>query len=166
MGKVSDSTGGTPAIAVLRRAGVAHRVRAYQHNPRSGLGYGPEAAAALGMPPERVFKTLMARIGDQLVTAIVPVNASLDLKALAAAANGKKAAMAAPADAQRATGYVVGGISPLGQKRAHRTVIDASAREFETMLVSAGARGLDVELAPADLAALTGAAFAPIAKTD
>ncbi len=156
----------TPAVAVLSRAGVPHTVRPYEHDPTAharGLGYGRQAAAALGVPPEKVFKTLLAEVDGTLTVAVVPVTAQLDLKALAAAVGGKRAAMADPHVAQKATGYVVGGISPLGQRRRLRTVLDAMAREQETILVSAGRRGLDVELAPADLAALTGAVVAAIA---
>jgi Cys-tRNA(Pro)/Cys-tRNA(Cys) deacylase len=164
MARKRDTTGGTPALMALRRDGAPHTVHAYAHDPRSGLGFGLEAAATLGFPPARVFKTLLAVADGRLAVAIVPVTGSLDLKALAAALGAKKATMADPADAERATGYVVGGISPLGQKRAHPTVIDASAEAFATVLVSAGARGLDVELAPEDLARLTRGRFAPIGR--
>jgi Cys-tRNA(Pro)/Cys-tRNA(Cys) deacylase len=116
------------------------------------------------VPPERVFKTLVAEVDGALTVAVVPVSASLDLKALAAAAGGKRAAMADPAAAERTTGYVRGGISPLGQRKALPTVVDASARDFDTVFVSAGKRGLEVELAPADLVALTRAAVAGIAR--
>lgn len=145
----------TPALRALTEAGVAHTVRAYEHDPASDLPFGLEAAQALGVDPARVFKTLMADVDGALVVAIIPVADRLDLKALAAAAGGRKAAMADPAVAERATGYVVGGISPFGQRRAHRTVLDATALDHAKILVSAGRRGLDVELAPADLLALT-----------
>jgi Cys-tRNA(Pro)/Cys-tRNA(Cys) deacylase len=158
---------GTPATKVLVTAGVPHVVRPYEHDPQAraqGLSYGQEAALALGVDPARVFKTLLAEVDGALVVAVVPVDAHLDLKALAAAVGGKKATMAAPSDAERATGYVVGGISPLGQRRRLPTVIDASASGFETVLVSAGRRGVDVELAPDDLRRLTSARSAPIAR--
>jgi Cys-tRNA(Pro)/Cys-tRNA(Cys) deacylase len=157
---------GTPAITALRRAGVEHTLHAYAHDAAArarGLAYGIEAAQALGVEPERVFKTLLAEVDGALTVAVVPVLAQVDLKALATAQGGKRAAMADPTVAERATGYVVGGISPLGQRRALPTVIDDSAEGQPTILVSAGRRGLDVELAPADLARLTGARLAPIA---
>jgi Cys-tRNA(Pro)/Cys-tRNA(Cys) deacylase len=135
----------------------------YEHDPRA-TSYGVEAAQVLGLPEARVFKTLLADADGRLVVAIVPVSGLLDLKALARALGVRKAAMADPAAAERATGYVVGGISPLGQKRAHPTVLDASALEHETVLVSAGRRGLDVELAPAELVTLTSAKVAAIAQ--
>ncbi|MBK6872497.1 MAG: Cys-tRNA(Pro) deacylase [Kineosporiaceae bacterium] len=155
----------TPALAVLTAAGVPHTVRAYDHDTTAharGLAYGLEAARALGVPPERVFKTLLAEVDGRLTVAIVPVTQQLDLKALAAASGGKKAVMADPAMAERTTGYVVGGISPLGQRKRLPTVLDASAGDHAAILVSAGRRGLDVELAAADLTALTGAVLAPI----
>jgi len=151
----------------LSAAGVPHTLRAYEHDPRArdrGLSFGMEAAQALGLDPAQVFKTLLADVDGRLVVAVVPVDRSLDLKALAAAAGGKRAVMAEPAAAERATGYVVGGISPLGQRRRLPTVVDASATQWPTILVSAGRRGLDVELAPADLVALTGALTAPVAR--
>jgi Cys-tRNA(Pro)/Cys-tRNA(Cys) deacylase len=155
------AAGGTPAVQALERARVRHVVHPYQHDPRAA-SYGPEAAEVLGVDPARVLKTLLAYVDGSLVVGIVPVSARLDLKALARAVGGRKAAMADPAAAQRATGYVVGGISPLGQKRPHPTVIDSSALEHDTVLVSAGRRGLDVELAPGDLVAMTSAATADI----
>ncbi|HEX3222732.1 MAG TPA: Cys-tRNA(Pro) deacylase [Nocardioides sp.] len=157
-----SSSGGTPAVQAVDRAGVAHRVHPYEHDPRAG-SYGVEAAEALGVDPARVFKTLLADADGRLVVGIVPVSTRLDLKALARAVGARRAAMADPVVAQRATGYVVGGISPLGQKRAHPTVLDSSALGHDTVLVSAGRRGLDVELAPSDLVALTSATTAPIA---
>ena len=156
-------TGGTPATVALLQAGVAHEMRPYDHDPGAS-SYGLEAARALNVPPERVFKTLLAKVDGCLVVAVVPVSGSLDLKALAAAVGGKRAEMAEAAAAERATGYVVGGISPLGQHKALPTVVDETASSFETVLVSAGRRGLDVELAPADLARLTGARLAPIGR--
>jgi len=157
----------TPAVAALTRAAVAHTLHPYQHDPRA-TAFGDEAVAALGLDPARVFKTLVAVVDmaagrSQLAVGVVPVAGHLDLKALAAAVGGKKAAMAAVADAERSSGYVAGGISPLGQRKALPTVIDASAQGFPTMFVSAGRRGLQVELAPQDLARVTRARFAPIA---
>lgn len=153
---------GTRAIDELARAGVPFAVREYEHDADrhgrgDGPGYGLEAAAALGVAPERIFKTLVAEVDGQLAAAIVPVAGELDLKALAALLAGRRATMARPADAERATGYVVGGISPLGQRRRLRTALDESALDHATILVSGGRRGLDVELAPADLARVTGA---------
>ncbi len=148
--------GGTPATVALERAGVAFTLRPYDHDPRAE-SFGLEAAAALGVDPARVFKTLVASLDGRLVVGIVPVAGRLDLKALARALGGSKAAMAEVAAAERATGYVAGGISPIGQKRTHPTVLDTSALDHATVLISGGRRGLDVELAPADLVAITGA---------
>lgn len=157
---------GTPAIAAAERAKVAFTLHEYAHDPRAA-SYGLEAAEALGVAPERVFKTLLASVdGARLVVAVVPVVAQLDLKALAAAAGGRKAELAKPADAERATGYVVGGISPLGQKKRLATFVDASAAAHPTIHVSAGRRGLEIELAPADLVALTGGSLAAVARWD
>jgi Cys-tRNA(Pro)/Cys-tRNA(Cys) deacylase len=152
---------GTPATALLTRQKVDHRLHSYQHG--SGAAYGPEAAELLGLDPARVFKTLVADVDGKLAVGIVPVSATLDLKALATALGGRKARMAEVAAAERATGYVAGGISPLGQKKRLPTVLDASAEELETLFCSAGRRGLEVELAPADLIRLTGGRFAAIA---
>lgn len=152
---------GTPATTLLQRAGVPHLLHSYAHDP-SAPSFGLEAAEALGMDPARVFKTLMATLDGTLAVAIVPVSSSLDLKKFAAALGGKKAAMADPQVAQRRTGYVLGGISPLGQKQASPTVLDSTAPGFATILVSGGRRGLDIEIAPDDLVALTQAAVAPI----
>jgi Cys-tRNA(Pro)/Cys-tRNA(Cys) deacylase len=146
---------------------VAHELRAYEHDPRArerGLSYGLEAAQALGLDPAQVFKTLLADVDGALTVAVVPVDRTLDLKALAGAVGGKRATMADPAAAERATGYVVGGISPLGQRRRLATVVDVSALDFATVLVSAGRRGLDVELAPGDLVRLTGGVTAAISR--
>lgn len=154
----------TPAVVALTRAGVAHTLHPYEHDPASDLGYGLEAAQAIGVDPARVFKTLCATVDGALAMGIVPVDAKLDLKALAAALGAKKAEMAAPADAERATGYVVGGISPIGGRKRLPTVLDESALAFTVIYVSGGRRGLDVGLAPADLVAVTGATTAPIAK--
>lgn len=164
---------GTPALDVVRAAGVAHVVHEYAApgpaSPRDRdrrPQYGLDAAAALGLDPTRVFKTLIASVDGRLAAAVVPVAHELDLKALAAALGGRKAALADPAQAQRATGYVVGGISPLGARRRLPAVLDASAGGFSTVFVSGGRRGLQLELAPADLARLTGAIEAPISRRD
>lgn len=155
--------GGTPATTALTAAGVTFSVHDYAHDPRTE-SYGDEAAAAMGISPDRVFKTLLADVDGTLTVAVVPVSGQLDLKALARAAGGRKATMADPAAAERSTGYVVGGISPIGQKRPHPTVVDASAHDHPTVFVSAGRRGLEVELAPADLVRVTSAATAPIGR--
>ena len=152
---------GTPATALLAREKVTHTLRPYRHDPRSE-GFGDEAATALGVAPERLFKTLIASVDARLVCAVVPVAGRLDLKALASAIGGKRATMAEPAAAARATGYVVGGISPLAQKTRLPVVIDDSASRYPTVFVSAGKRGLQVELAPSELARLTSAELAPI----
>lgn len=157
------SAGGTPALDLAASAGVAHVVHAYEHDA-SAESYGLEAAAKLGVDPATVFKTLVAQAGTQLVVGIVPVSQQLDLKALAAAVGAKSAAMADMALAERTTGYVAGGISPLGQKKRLATVIDVSAQAFATINVSAGRRGLEIELSPDDLAALTHGTFGAIAK--
>lgn len=153
----------TQATLALDEAGVAYRSHPYQHDP-GAESYGLEAAEVLGVEPEQVFKTLMVDVEGELVVAIVPVTASVHLKALAAAVGGKRAAMADPAAAERRTGYVVGGISPLGQKRPHRTVVDETAELFDAVFVSGGRRGFDVELAPADLIRMTRATVADIAR--
>ena len=158
------SAGGTPALVALDTAGADHVVHPYEHDPASTVGYGMEAAEVLGVDPARVFKTLVTAVDGTLTVAVVPVTGQLDLKALAHAVGGKKAAMAEQAAAERATGYVVGGISPLGQRQRLRTVVDATAQDHETVFVSGGRRGLDVELAPVDLIRLTGAVVAPIAR--
>lgn len=153
----------TPAIAVLQKAKIAHTLLPYEHDPRN-THFGDEAVAALGRDAHQVFKTLVAEVDGRLVVGVVPVAGSLDLKRLAAAVGGKKAVMAAVADAERSSGYVAGGISPLGQRKRLPTVIDSSAEGKARICVSAGKRGLQVELAPADLAAATGGRFAPIAE--
>ena len=152
---------GTPATALLSRRKIGFTLHSYAHT--GGRAYGPEAAQALGLEPARVFKTLVAEVDGNLTVGVVPVDASLDLKALAAAVGGRKARMAEVADAERATGYVAGGISPLGQKKRLPVVVDASAAGWDTVFCSAGRRGLEVELAPADLVAATGATTAEIA---
>ncbi|CRK59688.1 Cys-tRNA(Pro) deacylase YbaK [Alloactinosynnema sp. L-07] len=153
---------GTPATALLTQRKIAHTVHSYEHDPRHE-SFGLEAAAAMGVDPSRVFKTLLADVDGALTVGIVPVAGQLDLKALAAAVGGKRAKMAEVAAAERATGYVAGGISPLGQKKRLRTVLDSSALEMPTMFCSAGRRGLEVEVAAADLVALLSAVVAPIA---
>ncbi len=149
---------GTPAIAAAERAGIPFRVHDYAHDPRAE-SFGTEAVEKLGLDPARVFKTLVADVDGTLTVAVVPVEAKLDLRAL-----GKRARMAGPRAAERATGYVTGGISPLGQRRQLPTVVDESALEFETIYVSAGRRGLEIELAPGDLVALTGGRTAAVAS--
>ncbi|MFD0020906.1 Cys-tRNA(Pro) deacylase [Streptomyces sp. NPDC058382] len=161
--KKQHQSGGTPATVALTAAGTAFTVHAYEHDPASA-SYGEEAAEALGVSPDRVFKTLVADVDGHLTVAVVPVAGSLDLKALASAVGGKRATMADPAAAERTTGYVRGGISPLGQRKRLPTVLDASAREHPTICVSAGRRGLEVEVSPEDLASLTGAVFAAIGR--
>lgn len=153
---------GTPALRTLEAAKIDHRVHEYEHDPRAA-SYGPEAAEALGFAPGRVFKTLLAADDKALVVGIVPVDAMLDLRALAAATGHKRLVMADPTLAERSTGMVVGGISPIGQKRRLTTVLDESALTSETILVSGGRRGLDIELAPHDLIAVTQASTQPIA---
>ncbi len=146
---------GTPASTALAAAGIPFTLHPYEHDP-AAPSYGLEAAEALGVDPERVFKTLLADTELGIVVGVVPVTGMLDLKALAA--------MADPAVAERRTGYVVGGISPIGQKTQHVTVVDETAQLFDTVFVSGGRRGLDVELTPADLLTATGATYAPLAK--
>jgi Cys-tRNA(Pro)/Cys-tRNA(Cys) deacylase len=140
----------TPATTAARRAGVEHAVHEYEHDPNAA-SYGMEAAEALGLDPARVFKTLVADLDGTLTVCVVPVTGELDLRSL-----GKRARMADAAKAERTTGYVAGGISPLGQRRALPTLVDETALEHDTVFVSAGRRGLEIELAPADLLALTG----------
>jgi Cys-tRNA(Pro)/Cys-tRNA(Cys) deacylase len=154
----------TPAVRALEKARVAHTLHPYEPEHPADQGHGEAAVAALGADPRQVFKTLVARVDCALTFAVVPVAGSLDLKALAAATGGRKAAMADPADAERATGYVLGGISPLGQRKALPTVVDETALSFATVLVSAGRRGLQVELAPAELLRLTRARTAAIGR--
>jgi Cys-tRNA(Pro)/Cys-tRNA(Cys) deacylase len=160
---MARSSGGTPATVALARAGIAFTVHTYEHDPAAD-SFGLEAATALGVDPAQVFKTLLVSVDGRLVVAVVPVAGRLDLKAVAAAVGGKKAVMADPAAAERATGYVVGGISPIGQKRPHPTVVDDSALAFATVYVSGGRRGLDLGLSPADLVALTSATVAPVRR--
>ncbi|WP_372697810.1 Cys-tRNA(Pro) deacylase [Arthrobacter sp. JSM 101049] len=159
-------TAGTPATLALDAAGTPYRAHGYAHDPATA-SYGVEAAAALGLESGRVFKTLVVDTGrpgaDALAVAVVPVSGSLDLKAAAAALGVKKVQLADPAAAQRRTGYVLGGISPLGQRRPCPTLIDASAADWPTVYVSGGRRGLEIEVPPEDLVRLTGAMLAPLA---
>ncbi len=154
----------TPAIDLLKKQRAEHRVHSYQHDPKAP-SYGLEAAEKLGLEPARVFKTLLAATEKgELLVAVVPVAGSLDLKALASAAGAKKAEMADPQAAQRSTGYLLGGISPLGQKKRLRTFIDQSAGQWPSIYVSAGRRGLEVELSASVLAELTAGQFAELAR--
>jgi Cys-tRNA(Pro)/Cys-tRNA(Cys) deacylase len=161
---------GTRAIEIVRRAGIDHHVHAYELPERHGRdrdarpSYGVEAAEALGVPPDRVYKTLVAVVDEALVLAVVPAATELDLKRLADACAGRRAELADPAVATRATGYVIGGISPLGSRRPLPVVVDADASEHATVFVSAGRRGLQLELAPGDLVRLSGAMRAHIAR--
>ena len=154
---------GTPATVALTNAQIGYAVRAYEHDP-AAESFGLEAAQALGVEPARVFKTLLVDTGSGLAVGVVPVDRTLDLKAMASALGVKKVEMANPAAAQRSSGYVVGGISPIGQKRPLPTVVDASTSEHDTVLVSGGRRGLDIELTPADLVAVTSAITARISR--
>ncbi|MCO7247071.1 Cys-tRNA(Pro) deacylase [Halomonas sp. Mc5H-6] len=152
----------TPAIKSAQNAGIAFQIHEYHHDP-AAESYGLEAADKLGVAAEQVFKTLVVKLdGKQLAVGIVPVTGQLNLKQIAKAAGAKKAAMAQPDDVQRTTGYVLGGVSPLGQKKRLATFIDRSAETFATIYVSAGRRGLEIELAPKDLQALSQAQLAPI----
>jgi Cys-tRNA(Pro)/Cys-tRNA(Cys) deacylase len=144
---------GTPATVALEAAGTAFTVHAYEHDP-AAASYGEEAAQALGVAADRVFKTLLAEVDGALVVGVVPVAGQLDLKALAAAVGGKHAAMADPVAAERST----------GQRKRLRTVVDRAAMAHSTVFVSAGRRGLEVELGPQDLVALTGAVVAPVGR--
>ncbi|MET0929667.1 MAG: Cys-tRNA(Pro) deacylase [Aeromicrobium sp.] len=156
-------TEATPAFVALHRADVQFTPHSYVHDPRAD-SFGMEASEALGVEPGRVFKTLMAIVDGELCVGIVPVMGSLDLKALADALGGKRAQMADTAQAQRATGYVIGGISPFGQKKVHRTVIDRTSSQWPTIFVSGGRRGLEAELQPDDLVRVTRAIVARIAR--
>jgi Cys-tRNA(Pro)/Cys-tRNA(Cys) deacylase len=154
---------GTPATVALRAAGIPFTEHSYVHDP-AAASFGLEAAAALGVEADRVFKTLLAEVDGRVVVGVVPVSGQLDLKALAAAVGGKRATMADPGLAERRTGYVVGGISPIGQKTSAPTVLDETAELWDTVFVSGGRRGFDLELAPADLISATSAVLADIAK--
>jgi Cys-tRNA(Pro)/Cys-tRNA(Cys) deacylase len=155
---------GTAATIALERAGISFVLHEYAHDPRQE-SYGQEASQALGVPPDRVFKTLIADVDGQLTVGVVPVAASLDLKAMAAAAGGKRAVMADPNRAQKASGYVTGGITALGLRKPLPVIVDESALSHSTVFCSAGQRGMEIELAPADLVTAAGARTAPIAKT-
>jgi Cys-tRNA(Pro)/Cys-tRNA(Cys) deacylase len=157
------ASSGTPATVALTAAGVDFTQHDYEHDPAAS-SYGLEAAEVLGLPAEQVFKTLLVDTGAGLAVGVVPVTGSLDLKAMASALGVKKVSMADPAAAERSSGMVVGGISPLGQKRALPTVVDESVELFDVVYVSGGRRGLDVGLSPADLVRLTHAAVADIAR--
>ena len=162
-------TQGTRATDAARRAGVPFTVHEYAHDPRASLreggrGYALEAVAELGLDPARVFKTIVVAVDGRLGIAVVPADAEVDLKAVADALRGRKATIAPPAEAERATGYVLGGISPLGTRRALPTALDESAADLATIHVSAGRRGLEIELAASDLLALTGGVLAPVAR--
>ena len=152
----------TPAIELAEKHKIKYTVHQYNHNPNS-ISYGEEAAQNLGVSQSRVFKTLVVELNSkELIVGVVPVKGSLNLKAIAATVNAKKAAMADKLKVQRTTGYVIGGVSPLGQRKQLTTIIDTSASTFETIFVSAGKRGLDIELSAHDLATLSNARFAPI----
>ena len=153
----------TPAINAAKKAKISIVVREYEHDPTC-TAYGLEAAEKLGVDPQRVFKTLVADLGDELVVAVIPVEEMLGFKHLAKAAGAKKAAMADKSLVERTTGYVLGGVSPLGQKKRLRTFIDASASAHSTILVSGGRRGLDIEITPTDLARMTGGDFARLTQ--
>lgn len=167
-GKGSSGKGsgrsGTPATVAAGRAKIDFTLHTYELDS-VGPGYGEAVADQLGVPRERAFKTLVAQVDDALTVAVIPVGAQLDLKALAAAAGGKRASMADQRAAERATGYVRGGISPLGQRRPLPAVVDSSAERFPTVHVSAGRRGLQIELAPGDLIRLIEARTASIARS-
>jgi len=160
---MASRSGGTPATVALQKAGISFTVHEYDHDPRAE-SYGLEAAHALGLDPEQVFKTLLADADGATVVGIVPVAGTLDLKALAASAGARRAEMTDPARAQRLTGYVLGGISPIGQRRALPTYLDDTAELWDRVYVSGGRRGLDIGIAPADLVAVTAAITAPIAR--
>ena len=153
----------TPATVALKAAAIPFTEHAYEHDP-ANRNFGEEAATVLGIGPDQVFKTLMVDVDGSLTVAVVPVTGKLDLGALAAAAHGKRAAMADPAVAERKTGYLVGGISPIGQKTSLPTVLDETAELFDTVFVSGGKRGFDIELSPSDLIAVTSAIVAAIAR--
>lgn len=161
--KSKHSETGTGAILALQKAGITPVIHTYEHDERA-QAWGLEAAQALGLDPARVFKTLLVSHEKALAVVVIPVASRLDLKAIAKQLGWKKAELADPTLAQRTTGYVVGGISPLGQKKALPTLIDASAATHETVFVSGGRRGLDLELDPQVLAQLTKASFAEVAK--
>lgn len=160
---MARSRAGTPATLALAKAGIAFTSHAYDHDPRSG-SYGLEAAHVLGLDPALVFKTLVVTVDGQPAVAIVPVSGSLDLKSLAQVRGGRKADLADAAVARRLTGYILGGISPIGQRRALPTVLDSTAQSLATIYVSGGRRGFDIGLAPDDLISATGGSYAAIAR--
>ena len=165
MGKRKHPGGaGTPATAALDRAGIAYTLHPYAHDA-SADSYGEEAAKALGLSPDEMFKTLLVKADLDVVVAVTPVRSSLDLKAVARAVGAKRATMAEPDSAERLTGYVIGGISPLGQRTALRTVLDQSARQLRRVYVSAGKRGVSLGISPDDLVTATGALLAPISRS-
>ncbi|GGE64247.1 Cys-tRNA(Pro)/Cys-tRNA(Cys) deacylase [Streptosporangium jomthongense] len=152
----------TPGINAASKAGISYRIHEYEHDPAS-TSYGTEAAEKMGVDPARVFKTLVVSVdGKSLAVGVLPVTAMLSLKRIARAAGGKKASMADPQEVQRRTGYVLGGVSPLGQKSRLKTFIDSSAENFDTLFVSAGRRGLEIELSPGDLARLSDGQLVPL----
>ncbi|KXS51169.1 MAG: ybaK/ebsC protein [Marinobacter sp. T13-3] len=154
----------TPGINLAKKQKIAHTVHEYTHDPDSE-SYGQEAADKLGVPASRVFKTLVVSLDNKtLAVAVLPVSGMLSMKQIARAAGAKKATMAAPADVERATGYVLGGVSPLGQKKRLKTIIDVSAADYDTVYISAGRRGLEIELSPDDLKSLTNAVLAEICQ--
>lgn len=156
----------TPAIDLLKKKKIPHTVHSYQHDPNHS-SYGMEAAEKLGFAPQQVFKTLVAELGDgTLAVAIIPVDRMLGMKQLAKAAGAKKAAMADRKTVEKTTGYVLGGVSPLGQKKLLKTILDSSAHDFATICVSAGRRGLDIELSPNDLLSLTRGITAPLCQEE
>lgn len=159
-----SASGSTPAFTALTQAGVGFTAHQYTHDPYA-KSFGAEAADALGVEATRVFKTLMVDLDGTLVVAVVPVSGSLDLKSVASALGGKRAQMANPHAAQRATGYVLGGISPFGQRTEHRTVVDSSASQHATIFVSAGRRGLEAEVSPQGLMLVTGAVVATLSRS-
>ncbi len=155
----------TPAVDIARKSGIAFELHSYEHDPAEA-SFGLEAAVKLNFSPSQVFKTLVVQLdAGELAVAVLPVNAQLSMKAVARALGGKKAKMAAAADVERSTGYVLGGVSPLGQKKRLRTVIDDGAEAMDSVYVSAGKRGLEISLSPRDLASLTNAVFASVAET-
>ncbi|SDO38533.1 Cys-tRNA(Pro) deacylase [Desulforhopalus singaporensis] len=155
----------TPAINILRKKKIPYKIHEYDHDPASS-SYGMEAAEKLGVKEQRVFKTLVVGLGDggDMAVGIIPVACKLNLKQMAKAAGAKKAFMAPRQDVERATGYILGGVSPLGQKRRLKMYLDSSAKNFPTIFISGGRRGLDVELAPTDLASVTGALFSELCR--
>ena len=154
----------TPGINAAKKAGISYKVHAYTHDP-SNTSYGTEASEKMGVPQEQVFKTLVVSLdGKELAVGVVPVSSKLSMKLIAKAAGAKKAVMATAPDVERATGYVLGGVSPLGQKKRLQTLVHSSAQQYSTIFVSAGRRGLEIELKPDDLKKLTAGKFAEICQ--